>query len=519
MHQAEKLGIMPISILDRVKINSVNEAEKPAIIENSGSESSSISWGRLDECSDKLASYLKRTLKSNTPIIVYGHKNPYMIVCFLAAVKSGRAYCPIDTSLPGDRIKAIVEAVNPEIILSVFDIPLKLSNIISLEEIIEICNKEEIRISSSDYVKPDDLFYIIFTSGSTGVPKGVKITLNCLDNFLNWITGIGTQNHCNKPMVYLNQAPFSFDLSVLDLYSSLYTGGTLWCLTKDVQQNAKELYKSLQDSNITKWVSTPSFAEMCLGDPMFSERLMPNIEDFYFCGEVLTKKTSGRLLERFPNGKVFNLYGPTESTCAVTSVEITKSLLNEEDILPVGRPKSGTYLEILGENGDVMAEGQSGEIVIIGDTVGTGYWSMGELTSKKFGVTEIDGIPYRFYRTGDKGYLQDGLLFYNGRIDLQVKLHGYRIEIEDIEANLRKIDGIESAVVIPKMKESKVSFLIACVVSNCRGDDYNSEEKRIKGELKKYLPSYMIPKRIRFFDELPTNNNGKIDRKDMERQI
>ena len=316
---------------------------------------------------------------------------------------------------------------------------------------------------------------------------------------------------------FVNQAPFSFDLSVMDLYTSLACGGTLHTMTKKMQEDYNAMFEHFKQSDINVWVSTPSFADMCLSDRKFSGELIPNLEVFLFCGEVLTTATVSKLHQRFPKAKVINTYGPTESTVAVTDIEITPELLeniiSQGKSLPVGHEKKGTIIEIHGEQGEILEEGQQGEIIIIGDTVSTGYYKRDDLTKKAFFQCERNGIKYRAYHTGDAGYLKEGQLFYNGRIDLQVKLHGYRIEVEDIENNMLRLPQISHAVVLPNMKDGKVKSLTAFVTGD-KGEKSDLEfSRQIKTELKEIIPAYMVPKKIKYVDNIPMNSNGKADRK------
>lgn len=213
-----------------------------------------------------------------------------MIVCFLACVKVGRAYCPIDVNVPLSRTKAIIDDVKPEVVFNTETLNIENENMINLDEIKRIINVSRTLESKDSYIKEQDSFYIIFTSGSTGTPKGVQITLDCLDNFVKWAITLIDRLDPNKRYTFINQAPFSFDLSVMDLYLSLYTGGTLWCLSKEIQLDSIKLYQSLK-SEANVWVSTPSFADVCLADPVFAKELMPQLSEFIFCGEVLTNRT------------------------------------------------------------------------------------------------------------------------------------------------------------------------------------------------------------------------------------
>ena len=503
-----------MTILEQIKINSEEHPDKIAIIEKTNDVTNSINWKELDVYSSKLAAYLNKSLKTKKPVIVYGHKNPYMIVCFLACVKSGRAYCPIDINVPLSRTTDIINEVNPEIVLTTEELAIDYEHscIIDYDNIKKIILQEKEIVDKKSFVKKDDVFYIIFTSGSTGKPKGVQITRDCLDNFIKWAKKIGCGLKSGEHYTFLNQAPFSFDLSVMDLYLSLYTGGTLWVLPKKIQADSKALLDSIKESKADVWVSTPSFADVCLSDQNFNNSILNNIKEFLFCGEVLTNTTVEKLHQRFPNTVVVNTYGPTESTCAITDITITKRINKKIMPLPVGKPKKGTWLEIIDKNGNILKDYEKGEIVIIGDSVGVGYYNNPELSQKKFGIKEIDGIKYRYYRTGDEGYLIDNVLYYCGRIDLQIKLHGYRIEIEDIENNLLKVEKINQVAVVPKYKDGKVNSLVAFVVYNDKNPDFNTS-CQIKQQLKSYIPEYMVPKKIVFLDSLPRTNNGKIDRK------
>ena len=309
--------------------------------------------------------------------------------------------------------------------------------------------------------------------------------------------------------VFLNQAPFSFDLSVMDLYLSLYSGGKLHVLPKKIQGDMKMLMESLKESGANIWVSTPSFAEVCLSDESFNKELLPEMKRFLFCGETLPVSVVRKLHERFPGAEVVNTYGPTESTVAVTDILCTPEVCDKYDPLPVGKIKPGSELRIRGEQRESLPEGESGEIIILGDSVSIGYRNLPEQTAKAF--FEEDGI--RGYRTGDKGYLKDGYLFYQGRIDLQIKLHGYRIELEDVENNLMKLSGVERAAVIPIEKEGKIVSLTAFIIPDRMPESSFKAGQALRAEAKSFLPEYMIPKKFVFLEELPMTNNGKADRR------
>ena len=505
-----------MTILETISNHEKTRPNSLAYVLNAPSQTSKLTWGELGSRSDRIGTHILRCTKERKPVVIYGHKDPLMITSFVACSKTGRAYCPVDISVPVGRLQDIVDEVEPELVIAVEDLPqINCGNAVVLDagELARIATEGDVVDLKPHWIGPDDVYYIIFTSGSTGKPKGVQITRDCLDNFVSW--GKTMCTNAKDGYVFVNQAPYSFDLSVMDLYLSLSLGGTEYALSKTLLESMSELFERLRSSDATIWVSTPSFVEMCLADPAFNESLLPQMRTFLFCGETLTNRTAGRLIEAFPKAEVYNTYGPTESTVAVTGIHVTPSVLEEHSPLPVGRPKPGTVIRIVDEQGNVQEDGSKGEIVIVGDSVSVGYFNDEERTRKAFSTSDLDGTTYRSYRTGDEGYLRDGLLFYSGRIDLQIKMHGYRIELEDIEANIAKLEGVERVAVLPvRRPDGSVRSLTAYLVMDTPAQNFTSRDGRaLRKKLAVSLPSYMIPKRIRVVDDLPVTNNGKVDRK------
>lgn len=505
-------------ILDVIDDHAQNFPEKIAYCVPSGAivdDSNQITYAQLVTYANKLAFYLQEKLQDDhSPLVVFGHKSPLMPVCFLACVKSGRAYCPVDVSVPRERVVDIITQTASPVVFSLMETEPAFEETLTIttDQVLAICTGKTPGIDSTYRVGSEDTFYVIFTSGSTGAPKGVKITTDCLENFVHWALTIeGLQGTVESPTI-INQAPLSFDLSVMDVYLSLYMGGTLWAIDRDTQGNMRRLLDSLGQSNADVWVSTPSFANICLSDPLFSAVLLPKLKFFLFCGERLTNNTVSRLQARFPDASIINTYGPTESTVAVTSVLITEELNAQISPLPVGRPKPGTMILIMDEQGHILPEGEKGEIIIVGDTVGTGYLNRDDLTEKSFFRHLAEGKYQRAYRTGDAGYLSRGHLYFCDRIDRQIKMHGYRIEIGDIESNVLKLDEVESAVVLPVFKDDQVSSLTAWIVPRFTVDDRFEAAQRLRKKLASLLPVYMIPKKFVFVETLPMTTNGKVNR-------
>ena len=459
------------------------------------SEDRTLTYAELRRRSDALAaSIVSRLPGDRSPIVVVGHKEPEVLIGLLGVAKSGVPYVPLDSSLPRARIERTIAAARSGLVLT----------------------PERVReLSAGDEPPPprrrngDDPFYVIFTSGSTGDPKGVVITGACLESFVDWM--LDEQRFGEDHEVFLNQAPFSFDLSVMDLYLCLSTGGTLVSVTADEVASPKRLYRMLAACGVTVWVSTPSFARLCLAERSFDETMLPALRRFLFCGETLPPDVAASLLERFPRAEVWNTYGPTEATCATTSVRVDRELAAREGPLPVGRTKPGTRILIVGDDGAPAPAGSRGEIVIAGPNVSVGYLGRADLTTQAF--FELDGI--RAYRTGDQGRFEGDMLYFEGRRDDQVKLHGYRIELGDVEANLRGLEGVREAVVLPVLKDGVPDSLAAFVVleGGSAGESPTQVASALRAALRDRLPVYMLPRRVELVESLPTNLNGKIDRR------
>ena len=488
-----------MDIIAKIKSTAIETPDRLVFSSRDGK----MTYGELWKKSSALASYISNRLEGNRePIMVYGHKHPDMLVAFLACVRSGHAYCPVDIGNPRERVSDIASAIDNEIVIVV-----QHEEMIDIDDKYEIVGREKLDTileSDTSYddnepVSGDETYYIIFTSGSTGKPKGVKIPADALNNYLKW--SVTLSGGIPEATRFLNQAPFSFDLSVMDLYTGLATGSTIIALDKGLQQDMPEMLKYIASSDIEYWVSTPSFSDMCLGEADFSEENFGSIKAFLFCGEVLTKDTAKQLRSRFPHAKVINTYGPTESTVCVTEVDITDEVIAREGALPIGLPKPGTEIRIDPENS---------EMIIVGDSVSSGYYKDKERTDKVFFMAEAGSLSEN----------PKDMLFCDGRIDHQVKLHGYRIELGDIESNLTNIEGVAAAAVIPKRHEGKVESLTAFVVreGDIIADDY-SGRKYVRETLKSFLPSYMVPKRVKFIDKMPLTNNGKADRKKLEELV
>jgi len=475
---------------DRILAWGVERPDRVALV----SGSRRVTYGELIGRVHGLAAHLSSMLPDDgSPVAVVGHKEPEMVMGFLAAALAGHPYVPIDSATPEARVSRILEVAG-------------VTRTLTVPDIARLATLSEARPADR---RPDDHpYYVIFTSGSTGEPKGVVITRGCMSSFIRWM--LAEQKLEPAAECFLNQVVYSFDVSVMDLYLSLTTGGTHLSLTRDDIADFKRLFSVLAESTVTVWVSTPSFARLCLAEPRFDRRMLPAVRRFLLAGETLAPEIARQLLARFPGAEVWNMYGPTEATVVTTSVQVTADLLAQHAVLPIGYPKPGTAVFVAAEAGlEPLADGQRGEIVIAGDNVSPGYLGRPDLTALRF----ADYHGQRAYLTGDIGHVENGLVFFDGRRDHQVKLHGYRVELGDVEANLCALEGIHDAVVLPVLRNGEVDSLAAFVIaqSDAPGSD-GAGSLWLRTRLGDRVPSYMLPRVVRFLDRFPMTANGKVDR-------
>ena len=443
------------------------------------------------EAYDKVLELSNNLKKQGTSsVIIYGHKSVNQLISILSCIIAKRCYIPIDLCTPIARIEEIIKKTNSTLLIK--NEPLEIKNIESL-------TLEEVNNKYKDiytfYKQLNKYAYVIFTSGSTGNSKGVPITYNNLNNFINWITKIKELKQC-KNITILSQASFSFDLSVMDIYFSIYKKNTIIAIDDNSSESLDTTLKIIKKEKINFLIMTPTFIKILLLEKKFNSINFKNIEYMFFCGESLETVVAKKIKERFPKIVLLNAYGPTEATCCVTLTEITHEML-ELDYLPVGKITTSAC----------TIETNNNEIILKGKSVFQGY-----LDTKSNNYHQENHI--NCYKTGDIGTIKNNLLYCKGRKDSQIKYQGYRIELGDIENNLLKIKEIREAVAIAKYKENTniVRLIKAYIVL-----EKQITKEQIKNKLRELIPNYMIPKSIEILDKIPINHNGKYDRKKLNK--
>lgn len=474
-----------------------------------------LSYAALNRAADAFAAYLRRELPDGGPVMIYGHKQSSIPACMFGALKAGRGYIPVDTTYPPERAAQILREAQPSVLIDLCGSGLSAAHTLCEAALAPILAQSAPPAPRAGWLQPEQTAYLLFTSGSTGTPKGVQITAGNLAAFhagaAPWFARLPEGGS------FLNEISYSFDVSVCALYEALSRGMTLWTADRQTLADPQALFALLREARPDAWVSTPSLAEFCVHSGQFCAELLPQVRQFLFCGEVLTKKLTAELFRRFPGVPVINAYGPTETTVLVTGIEITQAMLDAEAPLPIGHAFDNVRAVIADAQGHPLPDGEAGELLIAGKAVSPGYLNRPERNAASFFETQ-DGL--RGYRTGDLCRMENGMLYYLGRLDGQIKLNGFRVELEDVENNLVKLPNIARAAVLPVLQDGRVTALTAAVLlEQPDGEGALQRARRIKAALAGRLPSYMIPRKILAVDSFPLNTNGKIDKTQLAAQL
>lgn len=470
----------------------------------------SISFGELEARSTQLAQLLRQAgVLTEDLVALYVDRSAQMIVAMLAIMKAGAAYIPIDPNFPADRIAWILEDASPKLILTEAALAKKLNKtslpIQLLETLITQTSNSALDLTyATPSISPLNIAYVIFTSGSTGRPKGVQVTHRALYNFLH---SMQREPGFEPADTLLAVTTISFDIAGLEIFLPLIAGGRVVIASREVSVDGRALQKALAQFDITTMQATPVTWRV-----MLETGWKPASQFVAYCGgEALPVDLSAALTQA--GVKLWNLYGPTETTIWSAVRQVMDRAATEHSVEPVGHAILNTQLYVLNRHFFPQAYKLPGELYIGGEGLARGYLKRPALTAESYRPDAFGQHPgARLYRTGDLvAWSEDQTLQFLGRIDHQVKIRGYRIELGEIEARLRQHLNTKEAVVIARMGsgESSARILAYLIVK----DSTAHSEKELRVFLKEVLPEYMVPAHIMRLEAFPLTPNEKIDRK------
>jgi amino acid adenylation domain-containing protein len=488
-----------------------------------------LTYAELERESNQLARGLREAgCDRGDRVCLLLPKSPAAIVAILATIKADCVYVPIDVESPAARSAAIVESCTPRLVLieqGTVALGAQLAPSLPADAALAAVDDPDPgegpapAFAAADWHRldaaplaaantPDDLAYLFFTSGSTGVPKGVGITHSNVTHFTEWALdhfGITAGERLS------GHPPLHFDLSTLDIYCTLAAGAELWPVPPEVNGRPAALLDFIRDAALNQWHSVPSALTFMAGLGTLVEGDLPALRRVLWCGEALPTTTLIHWMRRLPHAQFTNLYGPTEATIASSHHRVVSCPEDPTDPIPIGVACGGEEILVLDESMARCAPEEIGDLYIGGVGLSPGYWRDPEKTAAAFVPHPFATEPgARLYRTGDLARLgTDGLVYFVGRADSQIKHRGYRIELGEIEVAIGALAAVDECAVVAVPTEGFEGTAICCAY--VATDELAPED--IKQGLLATVPAYMVPARWARMAELPATANGKIDRK------
>ena len=478
------------NILESISHAVQNSPDKAAI-----DGSVTLTYRELWEQSTLLAAELHRQGFRHQVIALLIPREAAAIVAILGILRSGNCYLPLDPDSPPKRLSTLLELSSADAILSQGKLANRFPNSLPTLDLSQTFKPGPL----PEQPKEDDVAYLIFTSGSTGTPKPVSIS----HRNLAISTSARATYYSKPPERFLLLSALIFDSSVAGIFWTLTTGGTLYPLPIQIQQDPTALTHFIKEHRISHTLGLPSLAQVLLEDS--EEEDLSSLQTLIVAGEPCPAELARLHHHKIPDGELFNEYGPTEATVWATAHKVSP----HDNPVPIGHPISCLRAFPVDPEGQLVPVGMIGELAISGPTLSFGYLGRPELTNQKFTSIKLNNETTRIYRTGDLvRTTPSGELIYLGRSDNQIKIRGFRIELGEIESLLISHPQVRQALVAADTQ------LHAFIVSS---EPLSAEDLHFF--LAKKLPDYMIPATISFVESLPTLANGKADRTALSRLI
>ncbi len=467
-----------------------------------------FTYAELDEITNRIANYLRINHPQKKIIGVFGTRSEYMSIALIAILKSGAAYLPLDPDNPDERLLQYLLDANCSFIIFVDSYNSRLAKFEGIT--FNLCKKinemESYQHNKVDVnISPIDPAYVLFTSGSTGKPKGVVIQHRVLTNRILWMQDVYRLDSSDS---VLQKTPFGFDVSVWEFFWPLITGATLIMSNPNAHKFPEELKKIIDSDKITTLHFVPSMLEAFLDYIQIGD--CKSLRKVFVSGEALSFSLQSRFFEKL-DCELHNLYGPTECTIDVTYWNC-KNLIGER-VVPIGKPISNIRCYVLDRNNNLLPPNVKGELFIGGVGLAKEYINNEIQTIERFPIINITNyLEERVYKTGDEAsFMSDGNIRYHGRLDFQVKIHGFRIELEEIENAVESCSEVKKCIVDVK-NAANSKKIVAYVIFEDKKNLSTEYFTTIKEKISNKIPSYMIPNHFVSIDDVPTTKNGKIDK-------
>jgi D-alanine--poly(phosphoribitol) ligase subunit 1 len=433
--------------------------------------------------------------RSDPSVLIALPQIPDAYAAMFGAGLAGGYYTPVNTAAPLAKLNRIAELLQPDFIVAGGEFGNQLLNAAPGAALVDPDTLDE-RSPFQGRGTRHKLAYVIFTSGSTGMPKGVMISRSALNSHIAWLGKAWDVKSGDRISQYPNIA---FDLSVADIYGSICFGATLFPFHEAGDRLMPAL--AIQRERITIWNSVPSAIGLMMQSNSLTASTLASVRFFNFCGEPLLREHLDAIFSTRPDAIVQNTYGPTEATVSMTSIVLRSDNYRAAcgASVALGQPIPGMNLSLVGGR-----DANEGQIIISGPQLADGYWRDEEKTSQSFKIFDSGGHPARGYFTGDWGELRDGNLYFKERIDFQVKVKGFRIELDEIAAAIRDCGWPVSCVF--KWKQG-----LGAVVEGQKGKDF--DQKVLHAALAEKIEQHAIPHLILEIDSMPRNENDKLDRR------
>ena len=493
---------MQINILEWLEASAQKYPDKPALSDIN----SEITFSETMAEAKAIGSFLAGRINPGNPVVVLAGRRARTLVGFLGVAYAGCYYVPLDPESPADRLNTILARLDcPVILTEAKYVPFAqkldfLGAIVTMEEALQArpdMNRLDcIRAQATDL----DPLYVIFTSGSTGAPKGVVTTHRSMFTF---ITGLVEATGIDHTDVIGSQAPLDYVGVVKDFYTGLYVGAEVFIIPKACFTVSENLFDILNERRVTSIAWTVTALVLPTMQGIFDECPPPRyLRRVCFTGSVMPCKYLRIWQQHLPCVRFINLYGPTEVT-ACCSYYVVDRLVSDDDSLPIGVPFRNYRMFVLKDDNTEADVGELGELCVGGPGVAQGYYKDPELSSKHFVQNPLHNA-YRdiIYRTGDLCIRRpDGNFEYHGRRDRQVKLHGYRIELDEVEESAKALQAVDDCCCLYDADNEQL----------CLFYSGSATSRDIIVRLRKKLPAYMVPRRVIRLGRLPLMHNMKID--------